>query len=54
MSLNWHLREVPSWYDVEKTGDLEQLRGEILNNKNAQRRAPRTFDWIRKNYINPV
>jgi rSAM/selenodomain-associated transferase 1 len=48
MNLNWHLREVPSWYDVDEPKDLEQLRKEFLNNKNARKRAPQTFEWIKK------
>lgn len=50
MNLDWHLREVPGWYDVDAPDDLEQLRNEILNNKNAQSRAPRTFEWIARNF----
>jgi len=49
MNLNWHLREVPSWYDVDEAKDLEQLKNEFLNNKNAQKRAPQTFEWITQN-----
>ena len=46
--LRLHLREVPSWYDVDEREDFEKLREEILHNKNAQRRAPETYDLIRK------
>lgn len=53
MDAGWHLREVPGWYDVDEPGDLAQLRRELICNKNARRRAPRTFDWIEKNYIPP-
>jgi uncharacterized protein len=53
MNLNWHLRETPGWYDVDEPRDLERLRGEILHNRNARRRAPQTFEWIKKNY-NPA
>ncbi|HEX8736203.1 MAG TPA: TIGR04282 family arsenosugar biosynthesis glycosyltransferase [Pyrinomonadaceae bacterium] len=49
MNLNWHLREVPGWYDVDEPKDFEQLRNEFLNNKNARKRAPQTFEWIMKN-----
>lgn len=46
--LNLHLREVPSWYDVDEQKDFEKLREEILHNKNAQRRAPKTYALIRQ------
>lgn len=46
--LGLHLREVPSWYDVDEPKDFEKLRTEILNNKNAQRRAPETYAFIRE------
>lgn len=46
--LNLHLREVPSWYDVDEQADFEKLREEILHNKNAQRRAPATFELINR------
>lgn len=49
MNLNRHLREVPGWYDIDEPKDLEQLKNEFLNSKNAQRRAPQTFQWITKN-----
>lgn len=47
--LDWHLREVPSWYDIDTPDDLEKLKKEFLHNKNAQRRAPKTFQWVSKN-----
>ena len=46
--LDLHLREVPSWYDVDEQADFETLKKEILHNKNAQRRAPETYALIRK------
>ncbi len=46
--LDLHLREVPSWYDVDEREDFEKLREEILHNSNAQRRAPNTYALIRK------
>ena len=48
MNLNLHLREVPSWYDVDTKGDLEKLREELLHNENARRRAPKTFEFLIK------
>lgn len=49
MNLSWRLSEVPRWYDIDEAKDLEQLKNEFLNNKNAPRRAPQTFEWITKN-----
>jgi rSAM/selenodomain-associated transferase 1 len=46
--LKLHLREVPAWYDVDERKDFEKLRGEILHNSNAQRRAPKTFELIKQ------
>lgn len=47
--LELHLREVPSWFDVDEPHDLEKLRAELTNNANARRRAPQTykvlFEW---------
>ena len=44
--LNLHLREVPAWYDVDEPEDFEQLKKEFQINKNARRRAPKTFEWL--------
>lgn len=41
--LELHIREVPSWYDVDEPHDLKKLRVELTNNANARRRAPQTF-----------
>lgn len=45
---NLHLREVPSWYDVDEQADFEKLQMEILHNTNANRRAPETYALIRQ------
>jgi rSAM/selenodomain-associated transferase 1 len=47
--LAWRLSEVPGWYDIDEPKDLAQLKNEFLNNENAQKRAPQTFEWITKN-----
>lgn len=47
-NLNLHLREVPSWYDVDETQDFERLKKELRQSANAGRRAPQTFEWIEK------
>ena len=44
--LNLRLREVPGWYDVDESQDLEKLREELLHNENARRRAPKTFEYL--------
>lgn len=44
--LELHLREVPSWYDVDEPRDLEKLIAETDHNENARRRAPRTFEFL--------
>lgn len=49
MNLKLHLREVPGWYDVDEPEDFEKLQRELTNNKNARRRAAKTFEWLRKN-----
>jgi hypothetical protein len=46
LKLGWHLRELPLWYDVDEEKDLKQLRNEFLHNKNAQKMAPFTSEWI--------
>jgi uncharacterized protein len=47
--LRLHLREVPSWYDVDEKTDLIKLKNEILHNANAKRRAPHTSEWLKQN-----
>lgn len=42
MDRGLHLREVPSWYDVDEPKDLEKLFSELRHNANALRRAPET------------
>lgn len=49
MRLNLHLREVPSWYDVDKKQDFECLKKELRQNMNSRKRASQTFEWIAKN-----
>lgn len=47
--LDLHLRETPSWYDVDEPKDLIKMQTEILRNSNAKRRAPHTYEWM-ENY----
>lgn len=51
MKLNWHLREVPSWYDVDEPSDVKQLKQEFLHNRNAQKLAPLTSKWLARNNL---
>jgi uncharacterized protein len=51
IKLNWLLREVPAWYDVDEPKDLEQLKQEFLHNRNAQKRAPLTSQWLTRNNL---
>lgn len=46
MDSGLHLREVPGWYDVDKPEDFEKLRREFMQNENARRRAPQTFEFF--------
>lgn len=50
-NLELHLRETPSWYDVDEESDLIQLKNEILHNENARRRAPNTLEWLKQNFF---
>ncbi len=50
MDLGLHLREVPSWYDIDEPRDLEKLGNELFHNENSRRRASKTFDWIKENF----
>ncbi len=43
------LESVPVWYDVDTPNDLRRLRDEILDDRQAQKVAPRTFQWITSN-----
>lgn len=47
-NLDLHLREVPDWYDIDEENDLNRLKEEFLHNENAKRRAPHTFEWMKK------
>ena len=47
-SQNLHLREVPSWYDVDTPMDFEKMQAEIFRSSNAQRRAPETYALIKQ------
>ena len=49
--LELHLRETPSWYDVDEPRDLRQLKEELAHNENARRRAPHTHLWVRSHLL---
>lgn len=46
MNLNFHLREVPSWFDVDEKDDLLKLKEQFTFSQNAVRRAPKTFETL--------
>lgn len=43
------LESVPVWYDVDVPNDLRRLRDEISDDRQAQKVAPRTFQWVNLN-----
>lgn len=47
--LGLRLSELPFWYDVDTPADLARLRAELDDDKDARRRAPSTYDWLRTN-----
>lgn len=46
MKLDLHLREVPSWFDVDEKNDLLKLKEQFTFSRNAIRRAPKTFETL--------
>jgi rSAM/selenodomain-associated transferase 1 len=44
--LNFILREIPAWYDVDEPEDLRKLCQEFQINKQAREIAPVTFQWL--------
>lgn len=46
MKLDLHLREVPSWFDVDEKNDLLKLKEQFTFSRNAVRRAPKTFEIL--------
>lgn len=46
MKLDLHLREVPSWFDVDEKEDLLKLKEQFAFSQNAVRRAPKTFETL--------
>lgn len=48
MDSDLHLREVPSWYDVDQPEDLQKLKEELIHNENARRRATNTYECLMK------
>ncbi len=45
---NLHLREVPSWYDVDEREDFEKLQKEMLTDEHAKNYAPETLFFLSK------
>lgn len=46
MNSDLHLREVPSWFDVDEKDDLLKLQEQFLYSQNAQKRAPKTLETL--------
>lgn len=44
--LNYNLREIPPWYDVDNPEDLRKLFTEFQTDERARKIAPRTFEWL--------
>ncbi|MGC2238316.1 MAG: TIGR04282 family arsenosugar biosynthesis glycosyltransferase [Pyrinomonadaceae bacterium] len=47
--LELSLFRLPDWYDIDTADDLIFLRGKMLDDKELQVRAPRTFQWLLSN-----
>jgi len=45
--LGLRVLELPPWYDVDMTADLDRLRAELDDDEGARRRAPSTYEWLR-------
>ncbi|HLM57982.1 MAG TPA: TIGR04282 family arsenosugar biosynthesis glycosyltransferase [Pyrinomonadaceae bacterium] len=45
------LLELPDWYDVDTPEDLARLRAELLADEEARRRAPATYEWVKRNHF---
>ncbi len=48
-ALNLTLEHTPVWYDIDEPSDLIFLRNELLQDENARRRAPASFQWVVEN-----
>ncbi|MCD9186007.1 MAG: TIGR04282 family arsenosugar biosynthesis glycosyltransferase [Pyrinomonadaceae bacterium] len=48
MKSDLHLREVPSWFDVDEKDDLLKLDEQFIFSRNAVRRAPKTFETLNR------
>jgi len=44
--LNFNLREIPVWYDVDEPEDLRLLFTEFQTDQRARKIAPITFQWL--------
>ena len=53
MHLNFDLREIPAWYDVDEPADLRRLCSEFQINESARHIAPQTFRWINRHKTFP-
>ncbi|MDT7778920.1 MAG: uncharacterized protein QOC99_1432 [Acidobacteriota bacterium] len=46
--LGLRLLELPRWYDVDTPADLLRLAAELSADEDARRRAPATYEWLRR------
>lgn len=46
--LNFQLRQIPLWYDIDEKKDFEKLRAEISADENARRYAPETYTLLKR------
>ena len=45
------LLELPRWYDVDTPADLLRLRAELDADRDARRRAARTYEYLRAHFV---
>ncbi len=48
-ALNRSFNAIPEWFDVDTPTDLIKIRDEILSGEEAQKVAPKTFQWCQLN-----
>jgi glycosyltransferase A (GT-A) superfamily protein (DUF2064 family) len=46
--LGLRLLELPRWHDVDTPADLLRLRDELAEDEDARRRAPATYEWLKR------
>jgi hypothetical protein len=46
IGLNFNLRQIPAWYDVDEAEDLFRLFNEFQTDEHAKKTAPATYKWL--------